>query len=339
MVRLLALVLLALILPSQGSAQADSSASPGLEEIKGQVEGMNESLTEVRNILDVLRKIKISGYVQTQYRYTDLINQSFPLGNFSGGAFPADTKSLFQVRRGRFKLTYDNTLTQCVFEIDIIPTGVSMRDAYLSLTEPWMQSFGLQMGAFYAPFGYEVSFSSGARESPELSRVVQVLFPGEREVGAKLFFAPQLGALTFLRADLGIFNGAGTNANEFDNFKNIIGRIGVQLPLPEESPLAIDIGVSGHFGNVRSSSKDIYMNGEPAPGITGFVKNTDTANVGKGVARKYFGADVQLYYDVPSVGGLILRAEYIAGRQPGVSSSSTSPGAQPATALYTRKFV
>ncbi|MBM2840778.1 MAG: Porin [Bacteroidetes bacterium] len=339
MVKSLASVLIVLALQSSGLAQTDSSATTGLEDVKTEVEGMNESLTEVRNFVDALRKIKVSGYLQTQFRYTDLINQPYPLGNFSGGQFPAETKNLFQVRRGRFKLTYDNTLTQCVFEIDIIPTGVTMRDAYLSLTEPWTQSLGLQMGAFYAPFGYEVSFTSSSRESPELSRIVQVLFPGEREVGAKLFFAPQLGSLTFLRADIGVFNGAGTNANEFDNFKNIISRIGIQIPFPEESPLAIDLGVSGHFGHVRSSSKNIFVNGTSATGVKGYVNNTDTANVGKGVSRKYFGADVQLYYDVPSIGGMIIRAELIGGRQPGISSSSISPGAQPASALYHRKFV
>jgi len=338
MIKLFVVALVVVIMQSRSLAQADSSSSPGLEELKGQVEGMNESLTEMRGILDALKKIKVSGYLQPQFRYTNVINQPYAIGNFSGGTFPADTKNLFQVRRGRFKLTYDNTLTQAVFEIDIIPTGVSMRDAYLSLVEPWTQSFGLQMGAFYAPFGYEVSFSSGVRESPELSRVVQVLFPGEREIGAKLFFAPQLGKLAFLRVDLGIFNGAGTNANEFDNFKNIIGRVGVQIPLPEESPLAIDLGVSGHFGNVRSNSKDINRDGTPAAGINGFVKNTDTANVGKGVVRRYFGADAQLYYDVPSIGGMIVRFEFIGGRQPGISSSSTSPGAAPASALYERKF-
>ncbi len=338
MIRRISLALVVCIAHQYSFAQHDSTSAGEIEDVKTEIEGIRESLVEVGNIVEALRKIKISGYLQTQFRYTDVTNQSYPIGNFSGGQFPSDTKNLFQVRRGRFKLIYDNVLTQCVFEIDIIPTGVSMRDAYLSLTEPWTQSFGLQMGAFYAPFGYEVSFTSGSRESPELSRVVQVLFPGEREVGAKVFFAPQLGALNFMRADIGLFNGAGTNFNEFDNFKNIIGRIGVQVPLPEESPFALDFGVSGHFGNLRSPSKDIFVNGEPTSGVRGFVKETGTTNVGKGVSRKYFGADVQLYYDMPLLGGTIVRAEYIAGRQPGTSSSSISPGAQPATALYNRKF-
>jgi hypothetical protein len=338
MFKLFAVTLMALVMQFHGFAQADSSAAPDLEELKGQVEGMNESLTEMRGILDALKKIKVSGYLLAQFRYTDLMNQAYPIGNFAGGAFPTNTKNLFQIREGRLKVTYDNTLTQAVFQIDIAPAGVVIKDAYLSLTEPWLQAFGLQAGVFDRPFGYEISFSSSLRESPERSRLFQTLFPGERDLGMKFFYAPQLGLLSLLRVDLGVFNGTGTAGGEYDNFKDIIGHAAVQLPVPESSPIAIDLGVSGYFGNVRSNSKDIYENGSPAAGVNGFVKNTDTANVSRGVARTYLGADLQFYFDVPSVGGLILRSEYLAGRQPGTSTSTTSPAAQPTTALYRRKF-
>lgn len=335
---LVAVLLMTFSIQFHSLAQADSTGAPDLEEVKGQVEGMNESLTEVRNVLDALRKIKISGYLQTQFRYTDLINQPYPIGNFSGGQFPANTKNLYQIRRGRLKVNYDNVLTQFVIQIDVIPTGLSLKDAYLSLIEPWTQSFGLQLGVFDRPFGYEISYSSGSRETPERSRLFQTLFPGERELGGKLFFAPQLGGLSFLRADIGLFNGSGPNANEFDNFKDVIGHVAVQLPLGEESPVALDLGVSGYFGKVRSNSKDLFTVGEPVAGVKGFVKNTDTANVSKGIGRNYTGADAQLYYDIPSVGGLIVRAEYIMGSQPGTNATTVSPSAQPATALYKRKF-
>ncbi|MEK9138920.1 MAG: hypothetical protein AAB393_17510, partial [Bacteroidota bacterium] len=169
MIRYVQLLVVLLLIPLSTRSQEDSTSHVNMEELRDEVSGISESVTEIKNIVDALKKIRVSGYVQAQYRYTDLVNQQFAIGNFSGGQFPANAKNLFQVRRGRFKLTYDNTLTQCVFEIDIVPTGVSMRDAYLSLTEPWLQSFGLQMGAFYVPFGYEVSFTSGSRESPELS--------------------------------------------------------------------------------------------------------------------------------------------------------------------------
>ncbi len=338
MIRWFTVALVTFTMQTRGLAQTDSSIAISVEDVKTEVDGMNESLTEVRNVVDALRKIKVSGYIQAQYRYTDLINQPFPLGNFSGGQFPGNTKNLFQIRRGRLKVNYDNVLTQFVLQFDVIPTGLSLKDAYVSITEPWTQSFGLQMGVFNRPFGYEIVYSSSSRESPERSRLFQTLFPGERELGAEIFYAPQLGKLNFLRVDLGVFNGSGPNANEFDNFKDIIGHVAVQLPLGEESPVALDLGVSGYFGKVRSNTNDVYSNGEPAAGVKGFVQATDTANVGKGITRKYLGGDVQLYYDVPSIGGLILRSEYIAGTQPGTNATTISPSAQPTTALYKRKF-
>jgi hypothetical protein len=165
----------------------------------------------------------------------------------------------------------------------------------------------------------------------------QTLFPGERELGAKLFFAPQSGPLTFLRADVGLFNGSGPTANEFDNFKDIIGHVAVQLPL-EDSPVAIDLGVSGYFGKVRSQSSTVYGMGTTSAGVTGWVASRDTVNFGAGLDRQYLGADIQLYYDLPVLGGMILRGEYITGDQPGASSSSNSLSTIPTSSLYKRSF-
>jgi hypothetical protein len=44
--------------------------------------------------------------------------------------------------------------------------------------------------------------------------------------------------------------------------------------------------------------------------------------------RQYYGIDAQISFDFP-FGITTLRGEYIAGTQPGTSSSSTSPSAQP----------
>jgi hypothetical protein len=48
--------------------------------------------------------------------------------------------------------------------------------------------------------------------------------------------------------------------------------------------------------------------------------------------------DAQVYYDVPILGGLILRGEYVFGTQPGTAFTSVSPAVQPATPIYKRKF-
>lgn len=318
----------------------EGEANEEIEQIKSAVEGLQESAAEYRGYVDFLRKFKFSGYLQAQYRATDIMNQSQPIGSFSGGAFPSNQKSQFQLRRGRLKVNYDNLLTQAVLQIDIIPAGLFLKDAYLSLTEPWLQSAGLQIGVFDRPFGYEISFSSGWRETPERSRIFQTLFPGERDLGAKLFFAPQLGSLTWLRADLGVFNGTGANANEFDNYKDVIGRVGAQFPF-DEIGAEIDLGVSGYFGGVRNNTKFLWKVGTQPSGMRGFLVDSSSTNLGDGVDRKYVGVDAQFYYDVPTIGGLTLRGEFITGKQPGgtgATNSTVSPNAQPPGALYLRNI-
>jgi len=329
-------------------AQEEEPASKkDVEEVESMVDGTNETLIEVKNIVDALRKIKVSGYIQPQFRLSDLKGTS---AQFSGGNLPSNSNKLFQVRRGRLKVTYDNVLTQFVLQIDAIQTGVSLKDAYVSVTEPWLQSFGLQMGVFDRPFGYEISFSSSARESPERSRVYQTLFPGERELGAKFFYAPQIGSMSFLRADVGVFNGSGPTANEFDNFKDLIGHVSAQIPF-EDAGAELDIGLSGYLGNVRNDTKYLWTSGSPAAGARGFVLDSSATNRGDGVPRRYVGADAQFYYDLPSVGGMTIRGEIITGKQPGASSASTPPGpvgtslttispsSQPTGPIYRRDFL
>jgi hypothetical protein len=334
---LLTAAILAIALQTSARAQEQAATKEELEEVKGALQGVSESAAEYRGYVDALRKIKITGYLQPQWRFTDLVNTVYPIGAVSGGQFPANVKNIFQVRRGRVKVTYDNVLTQFVLQVDAIQTGFTTKDAYLMVTEPWTKSFGLQMGIFDRPFGYEISYSSSSRETPERSRMYQTLFPGERELGGKLFYAPQSGPLSFLRADVGVFNGSGPTANEFDNEKDVIGHLAVQLPINVPG-LAFDFGASGYFGSVRNNTKFLYTMGTLSNGNLGYSVDSTGTNLSAPVGRTYFGVDAQLYIDVPVIGGAILRGEYIFGKQPGTSSTTSSPSAQPATGIYQREF-
>jgi hypothetical protein len=317
-------VLAASIFSAPATAQEQAPVTrEQLEEVKGALDGLSESFAEYRGYVDALRKIKISGYLQTQFRYTDLINTPFTVGNFSGGAFPANTKNLFQVRRGRLKFNYDNTLTQFVIQADFINTGFTLKDAYVTVTDPWYRTIGVQAGVFDRPFGYEISLSSSNRETPERSRLFQTLFPGERDLGAKIIVAPQTGPLSNLRLDIGLFNGVGPNANEVDNFKDLSGHLGYQIPF-EEANAELDLGVSGYIGSVRSASKYIYAVADPGTGVKKFTVDSTASNLSSGVDRTYFGADAQLYLNVLPFGGTILRGEYVAGKQPGTLGSNAS---------------
>jgi hypothetical protein len=329
-----------------GHAQDETASKEDLEQVKEALQGVSESAAEYRGYVDALRKIKISGYIQPQWRYTDItlpiLNAPYEIGRFSGGAFPGNVKNQFMVRRGRIKVNYDNALTQFVIQIDAMQTGFSTKDAYVMVTEPWQKSFGFQVGIFDRPFGYEISYSSSVREAPERSRLFQTLFPGERELGAKLFYAPQTGPLSMFRADVGIFNGSGPTANEFDSFKDIIGHLALQLPF-ESAGMELDFGLSGYLGAVRNPTKYLYTTGTQASGEKGFLIDSTATNLSDGVDRTYFGVDGQLYIDVPAIGGAILRGEYVFGKQPGGAGSpsmaqTVSPAIQAVLPIWERNF-
>ncbi len=301
-----------------------------IEDVKGAVEGLNESFLEVKSTVDALKKIKVSGYIQAQYQLADQNG----ISSFAGGNFPTNAKSRFAVRRGRLKINYDNTTTQYVLQVDVTQSGVGIKDAYVSFREPWLNSFSLTGGVFDRPLGFEISYSSSSRETPERSRIFQTLFPGERELGAKIEFNQEEGTLSFLNLKAGLFNGTGPTTVENDNNKDFIGRLGVSFPF-EDINLAIDAGVSAYIGKVRSYTKYIYE----YDGISAMKVDSSSSNSGSSYKRNYIGGDIQLYYDLPVLGGFSLRGEYIHGTQPGTSSANTFYNSTDTKAgLYSRKF-
>jgi phosphate-selective porin len=297
-----------------------------VEEIKGALEGLNESYLETKSIVDALKKIKISGYIQTQFQSADVDG----IGSFSGGNFGAGIHNRLMVRRGRLKVTYDNDLTNYVLQIDVTERGFSLRDASILFTEPWMKTFALKAGVFNRPFGFEIDYSSSNRESPERSRLFQTLFPGERDLGMSLEIAPKSGFLSMFNFKGGLFAGNGVNP-EVDNQKDFIGRLGFQLPFTEEN-FEIDGGISTYLGKVkRAAGKSIFTVSSPT---------LAAASASEAWAdRSYLGLDAQVYYSLPLLGGFTLRGEFINGKQPGGSStSSSSPTALQTGDLYLRNF-
>ena len=294
-----------------------------LSEVEGSVDGINETVLEMKSVLDALKKIKISGYIQAQFQSaeTDGANSVY-----QGGVFPANTHNRFMIRRGRIKFNYDNDLTQYVLQLDATERGVSLKDAYISIKDPWLKTFGLTGGVFDRPFGFEISYSSSMRESPERSRIFQTLFPGERDLGAKLEITPQDGPFSFLNFKGGLFTGNGIGNNigsETDNAKDFIGRLGFQLPFYDAN-LSIDGGVSGYFGQVRLDDTKLVNNVPVA--AKSYTVNSPTSftvdSTSRYWDRNYVGADLEIYYDLPILGGFSLRGEYIQGKNPGTQNAN-----------------
>ena len=324
-----------------------------LTNLKGQVDGINEDYLETKGTVNKLAKIKVSGYLQLQWQHAD----SNGIGSVAGGNFPGNSNQRMQLRRGRLKTTYDAGLSQYMLELEVVPSGVSLKDAEAVITEPWLKTFTLGAGVMDRPFGFEIPYSSSAHEAPERTRVFQTVFPGEKDLGARLEINPteKMGLLQYLNFKGGVFTGtssastpsnavnvvptrviitdslgkkdttvanlpngktaAPSNGDEIDSTVDIIGRLGFKAPFNELN-LAIDGGVSFYAGKSLSTNDTVYADS------SGIALIPTKGNKNKTFARNAYGVDMQLYYDIPVIGGLSLRGEYLTGQMPGTVASS-----------------
>lgn len=304
----------------------------------------------IRQELDLIKRLKINGYVQAQWQLADSAGQA----SFNGGTFAPGDKSRFMIRRGRIRLQYDSqaddrglSLGQVMYQIDFTEKGVRLMDAYVKLSERKLGWFSLTMGLQNRQFGFEVPFSSGLRESPERGRMSQLLFPSERDLGAMLTINPhKFSRLHSLRADVMLVNGNSSppvtslrstngsyqllgDVSETDAKKDLIGRLSFNHSNRDET-IKFGLGASYYSGGWRIDTVNAFEVAKDTAGVVGFkkvlLKDDQKAKsiVDRGYShREYMGLDGQL--SIAWVAGLTtLRAEYIQGTQPGSSSSSAS---------------
>ena len=291
-------------------------------------------LQGVKNDVDILKKLKITGYVQFQWQKGDTIGGA---AGFAGGNFPAATDNRFKLRRGRIKFLYGDDFNQFVMQFDVTEGGFATKDMYAKLTDPFVHAFSLTGGIFNRPFGYEIAYSSSNRESPERARFTQTLFPQERDMGAQFTFnPPKTSRFNFIHVDLGLFTGNGINA-EFDTKKDFIGHLWVSKATTSEK-IKFGVGVSFYNGGVYQGTIYVYKMGDVATGVIGFVVDSTSTNKTGFATRQYIGFDGQFSIETP-VGLTTLRGEYVFGTQPGSNATTTSPTAAiPNYDTYIRKF-
>lgn len=276
--------------PEQPEQVADEvpPAAPTTEELAGKLESFGEAFTEMRNSLENLNRLRVTGYLQAQY-----LNDERSTNELTS---PTATRNLdqFSVRRARVKFTYQFSPTsRFVLQPDVTSSGVTLKDGYVEFTEPWTTwKHTLTAGQFNWPFGFEIMYSSSSREVPERSRAVRTLFPGERDRGVML---SGLGLGERLSYRVAVVNGTGTSQSfDFNKRKDLVGRLGYSFG-------AVDVGGSVYRGS------DLVTVAGNTRGIE-FDKERQ-------------GIDVQ--WATP-IQGLGLRGEYITGKQAPSSGTSRS---------------
>ena len=287
-----------------------------------------ERIENLESEISRLKKFSVSGYIQGQYQWGQ---GAASLKTGAANENPEKSFDRFGIRRGRIKFTYGEEIASAVFQLDVTEKGVGIKDAYLNLRDPWIKSLQLRAGVFDRPFGYEISYSSSRRESPERSTVFQTLFPDERDLGAMLVLqAPLYSPWNILKLEAGLFAGNGIK-QETDSKKDFIGHLSIAK---EWKNISFGAGVSYYNGKVYQGTANIYtMDG------SGFALNGDAANTGKFAVREYLGFDAR--FGIQSMlGKTQLRGEYLFGRQPGTADGSKSPNASslPSYDTYIRNF-
>ena len=138
--------------------------------------------------------------------------------------------------------------------------------------------------------------------------------------------------------------GYGVDVSDFDNRKDIIAHLSTEQSF-RDGKFLIGGGVSYYDGGFRIDSVNVYSMGDSA-GVIGY--HLDSKNIDNGALkygersfteRKYMGVDIHCTFKWKA-GSTTLRAEYISGSQPGISSSSKSPNDKTPISkdIYNRDF-
>ena len=226
-----------------------------------------------------LEDLDVSGYVQAQF-VSDERSQDELTGSGS------KNRDQFSIRRGRLTAAYQVTdAVRVVAQTDLSSSGVSLKDLYVELTEPWTGwKNTLRAGQFIWPFGFELQYSASAREMPEQSRVVRTLFPDERDRGVML---SGRAAGENLRYQLAVVNGTGVEySGDLNQEKDVVGHVAYARG-------GVGLGASAYRGESLVA--------------------TAANQAGVDFEKQRHGVDVQWTTPLP---GFTVRAEYIAGKEP-----------------------
>ena len=268
----------------------------------GRLNSLDERVALNESDLGKLTKIKVSGYIQAQYL------------NYQDGLLKSnDANNTFLVRRARIKISYEATDgLKFVLQPDFATGNLSLKDAYAVASLRKLRSLALWAGQFNRP-NYEVEYSSSQREVMERSRVILALYPGEREVGAKLEFTP---VSIPLKLQMALLNGNFTKdqLNDVDSKKDLMARATYSLKFPGAG-VGIDFGAHVYYGGLMAKNKYIldYEN----------VLDSTSGNNGSYMDKKWGGAEMQAYFDI--LGGVALKGEYLAGKNAFAGDSKSNP--------------
>jgi hypothetical protein len=253
-----------------------------IERLDGKTNSLDERVLVNEADLGKLNKIKISGYIQAEFR------------NYQSVKYVTyDPYSTFLIRRARIKFTYEALDgVKFVLQPDFSTGTLVLKDAYAVVNIPKLKTWTIWAGQMNRP-NYEVEYSSSQRETMERSRVIRTIYPGEREIGVKLEY---IGINLPLKFQLMAMNGNFTGAQpiDIDTKKDIMTRLVYSIKLPGAG-VGIDLGANGYFGGTRIKTNPFVSTINPLI--------VDSVALGTYLDKHWLGAVMQMFWVVCQLKG------------------------------------
>lgn len=326
--KIIALGLLALLPIAMKAQEAQE-----IEKLNARIDSLSQETTTLDKIVRKLSKFKVSAYIQGQFQYGQE-DATLKVGDKNEHEDKGFNR--FGIRRGRLKFEYNDGIGTGAVQIEANDKGVSFRDLYIGIKDPWTKRCQLMAGVFNRPFGHEIGYSTSGLESPERATIIQYFFPDERDLGAMLTLrAKETSPIGFLRLDAGLFAGNSIN-RETDSRKDFIGRLGAEKEIGNWGKWGL--GASYYNGGVYNPTTTAYELQDKK-----FIA-VDKGETGTYMKREYIGLDAQFSFK-NSWGTTSLRGEGLLGTQPGIAGSSKSPNTgtrpanEPENSLFKRPFI
>jgi len=230
-------------------------ASAELAEVRAELARQGRELAALKaretERAQVPSPVRVSGYVQVDFiPYAQASQNEI---NYSTGT-PLN-QNRFTLRRGHLRFEAARGLFSSALELDANTTnGLQVRPIAAEISAHWperpdprMPSVEVSVGLMKIPFGFEVPELDVARPFLERSTALRALFPGERDLGARL-----RGQYGFVELTVAVMNGHPLGDRVFPALapnarKEVIGRLAVSTSVVPG--VFLDVGVSADTGS------------------------------------------------------------------------------------------
>jgi hypothetical protein len=312
------------------AARARAEETPETQPADGQAD-VRAELARQAAAIDALQAraarppVRLSGFAQVDWIVHDQLSQN----EINGATGQPLNDDRFTLRRGHLRVDAERGLASGAIEIDANTTnGPQVRpiEADVSIRwperdDPALPTTTLTAGLTRIPFGYEVQELDTVRPFLERALVMQALFPGEFDLGARLRTRWRFADLA-----IGVMNGNPIGSRTFPDLdpvrtKDLVGRVGVDVEIAPgvrfQAGASGETGLGFHAGTPTTKDtlvwQDANNDGVVQPNEIQVIPG-QSATPSQTFKRFAIGGDARVFVRAGPLGDLALRAEVVRGQ-------------------------